>query len=109
MGDAGAHVTVEAEELGEGAAVGVQAVVESAAGEVDAGDGFETTAMVLHTEAAGTKVPPAIHWTSKRTKTLLEFLLAHDCTAFDESAGARWPTFGDLRRRPPSGGEKGMY
>ena len=68
----------------------------------------EDTALVV-VQQTSAKAASAIHWTPKRTKTLLEMLTCPDETPFDKREGAHWPTFGDLRRRPPPNGDKGNF
>ena len=61
--------------------------------------------LVVHS-GAGVKAraSPAITWSWARTKKLLEILTCDDDVALHGVQAERWPTWGDLRRNPPSGG-----
>jgi hypothetical protein len=80
----------------------------------EATDEGASTALVIGVANTGigvAKAPrasPAITWSWSRTKKLLELLTTDDDTVFDAAEGARWATFGDLRRKPPAGGQKYM-
>lgn len=100
-----AAVSAVAEELQPDAET--TAAVIAVSGEEVAVSPADTALVVVQQTSA--KAASAIHWTPKRTKTLLEMLTCPDETPFDKREGARWPTFGDLRRRPPPNGDKGHF